>query len=149
MVAILATRCLELGWFPTRFKRAKTIVLPKPGKPPSAYQTPGGYSPIALLPTLGKVVESVMARKICQNRSGNTKQNRVWDLGSPGRLKGSEIDDQDVVLLVVLIKMECPDGRTPILVSSATVGLSWHPLNQGVLLQQDQSGCKSKWLAAR
>ena len=69
----------------------------------------------------------------CHNRSGNTKQNRVWDLRAHGRSNGQENDDQDVVLLVVLIKMECPDGRTPILVSSARVGLSWHPLNQGVL----------------
>ena len=71
VVAILATRCLELGWFPTRFKRAETIVLPKPGKSPSAYQTPGGYRPIALLPTLGKVIESVVARKITQAAEAN------------------------------------------------------------------------------
>ncbi|EAQ82983.1 hypothetical protein CHGG_10801 [Chaetomium globosum CBS 148.51] len=31
-----------------------------------AYQTPGGYRPIALLPTLGKVIESVVARKVTQ-----------------------------------------------------------------------------------
>ncbi|EAQ84182.1 hypothetical protein CHGG_10586 [Chaetomium globosum CBS 148.51] len=66
VLALLATRCLELGWFPSRFKRAKTVVLPKPGKAPPAYQTPGGYRPIALLPTLGKVIESVVARKVTQ-----------------------------------------------------------------------------------
>ncbi|EAQ86126.1 hypothetical protein CHGG_07379 [Chaetomium globosum CBS 148.51] len=66
VLAVLATRCLELGWFPDRFKKAKTIVLPKPGKAPPVYQTPGGYRPIALLPTLGKVIESVVARKVTQ-----------------------------------------------------------------------------------
>ncbi|EAQ87046.1 hypothetical protein CHGG_08299 [Chaetomium globosum CBS 148.51] len=66
VLALLATRCLELAWFPNRFKRAKTVVLPKPGKAPPAYQTPGGYRPIALLPTLGKVIESVVARKVTQ-----------------------------------------------------------------------------------
>ncbi|EAQ83638.1 hypothetical protein CHGG_10042 [Chaetomium globosum CBS 148.51] len=66
VLALLATRCLELGWFPNRFKRAKAVVLPKPGKAPPAYQTPGGYRPIALLPTLGKVIESVVARKVTQ-----------------------------------------------------------------------------------
>ncbi|EAQ87806.1 hypothetical protein CHGG_04425 [Chaetomium globosum CBS 148.51] len=66
VLALLATRCLELGWFPNRFKRAKTVVLPKPVKAPPAYQTPGGYRPIALLPTLGKVIESVVARKVTQ-----------------------------------------------------------------------------------
>lgn len=71
VVAILATRCLQLGWFPTRFKRAKTVVLPKPGKTPPTYQTAGGYRPIALLPTLGKVIESVVARKVTQAAEAN------------------------------------------------------------------------------
>jgi hypothetical protein len=55
---------LELGWFPAQFKRAKTVVLQKPGKAPAVYRTPGGYRPIALLPTLGKVIEAVVARRI-------------------------------------------------------------------------------------
>jgi hypothetical protein len=71
VVAILATRCLELGWFPTRFKRAKTVVLPKPGKTPSVYKTPGGYRPIALLSALGKVIESVIAGKVTRAAEEN------------------------------------------------------------------------------
>jgi hypothetical protein len=43
VLAILATRCLELGWFPNWCKRAKTVVLPKSGKVPPVYHTPGGY----------------------------------------------------------------------------------------------------------
>jgi hypothetical protein len=66
VLALLATRCLELGWFPGRFKRAKTVVLQKPGKKPEAYQTAGGYRPIALLPTLGKVIEAVVAGRVSQ-----------------------------------------------------------------------------------
>ena len=64
LLAALATACLRLGWFPDRFKRAKTVVLQKPGKLPTAYRTVGGYRPIALLPTLGKVIEAVVARRI-------------------------------------------------------------------------------------
>ena len=64
VLAVLATRCLELGWFPGRFKRAKTVVLQKPRKPPAAYQTVGGYRPIALLPTLGKVIEAIVACRV-------------------------------------------------------------------------------------
>lgn len=71
VLAILATRCLELGWFPGRFKRAKTVVLPKAGKAPPVYQTPGGYRPIALLPTLGKVIDSVVAAKVTQAAEAN------------------------------------------------------------------------------
>lgn len=66
MLAALTTRCFELGWHPTRFKRAKTVVLPKPGKPPATYQTPGGYRPIALLPTLRKVIEAVAAKRVTE-----------------------------------------------------------------------------------
>jgi Reverse transcriptase (RNA-dependent DNA polymerase) len=66
VLAILATRCLQLGWFPERFKSAITVVLQKPNKPAKAYQTVGGYRPIALLPTLGKVIESIVASRISQ-----------------------------------------------------------------------------------
>ena len=61
VLAVLAEGCLRLGWFPARFQRAKTVVLPKLGKPPAAYWTPRGYRPIALLPTLGKVIEAIVA----------------------------------------------------------------------------------------
>ena len=64
VLAALATRCFQLGWFPSRFKRAKTVVLQKAGKAPEVYKTPGGYRPIALLPTLGKVIGAVAARRI-------------------------------------------------------------------------------------
>ena len=40
------------------------MVLQKPGKPLATYKTPRGYRPIALLPTIGKVIEAVVARRI-------------------------------------------------------------------------------------
>jgi len=66
VLAVLVEGCLRLGWFPAQFQRAKTVVLQKPGKPPATYRTPGGYRPIALLPTLGKVIEAVVARRITE-----------------------------------------------------------------------------------
>ena len=66
LLAVLATACLRLGWFPGHFKRAKTVVLQKLGKQPAAYRTVGGYRPIALLPTLGKVIEAVVAKRITE-----------------------------------------------------------------------------------
>ena len=66
VLAVLTEACLRLGWFPDWCQRAKTVVLNKPGKEPAAYQTPGGYRPIALLPTVGKVVEAVVARKVTE-----------------------------------------------------------------------------------
>ena len=64
VLAILATKCFQLGWFPDEFKHAKTIVLPKPGKTPAVYKTAGGYRPIALLPCLGKVIEATLAARV-------------------------------------------------------------------------------------
>lgn len=66
VLAVLIEACLRLGWFPDWCQRAKTVVLNKPGKEPAAYQTPGGYRPIALLLTIGKVVEAVVARKVTE-----------------------------------------------------------------------------------
>jgi hypothetical protein len=40
------------------------VVLQKPEKTPETYQTPGGYRPIALLPTVGKVIEALVAKRI-------------------------------------------------------------------------------------
>ena len=65
--------CLRLGWFPDRFKRAKIVVLQKPGKTPETYRTPGGYRPIALLPAVGKVIEALVARRV-------TKATEVYSL---------------------------------------------------------------------
>ena len=42
------------------------MVLQKLGKQPIAYRTVGGYRPIALLPALGKVIESIVARRITE-----------------------------------------------------------------------------------
>ena len=59
-------RCFELEWYPERFKEAIAIVLPKPGKKPADYQTPGGYRPISLLPTIGKIIEAVITKRITE-----------------------------------------------------------------------------------
>jgi hypothetical protein len=34
VLAVLTEACFRTGWFPRRFKRAKTVVLQKPGKTP-------------------------------------------------------------------------------------------------------------------
>jgi hypothetical protein len=54
--------CLALEYFPTAFKHARTIVLRKPSKPD--YSAPSAWRPIALLNTIGKVLEVVLDRKL-------------------------------------------------------------------------------------
>jgi hypothetical protein len=65
-LAVLITKCFELEWFPEAYKEAKTIVLAKPGKTPAAYRTPAGYRPIALLPTIGKTIEAIIAGRVTE-----------------------------------------------------------------------------------
>ncbi|KAI3301160.1 hypothetical protein DTO002I6_350 [Penicillium roqueforti] len=53
---------INLGYHPKRWRSAKIVVLRKPKKPD--YSVPGAYHPISLLNTLGKLLESVMARRL-------------------------------------------------------------------------------------
>jgi hypothetical protein len=46
-------------------------VLQKPGKPPATYRTPAGYRPIALLPTIGKVIEAIVAKRVTEAAEAN------------------------------------------------------------------------------
>jgi hypothetical protein len=64
VLTVLIEACLQLGWFLQRLKRAKTVVLQKPGKTLETYRTPRGYRPIALLPTVRKVIEALVAKRV-------------------------------------------------------------------------------------
>ena len=56
------TRCLDLGHHPRAFRTATTVALRKPGK--ADYSDPSAYRPIALLNTLGKALEAIVATRI-------------------------------------------------------------------------------------
>ena len=47
--------------FPTNWKRAKVIPIPKPNKPGT---DPNSYRPISLLSTLGKLFERILAARL-------------------------------------------------------------------------------------
>src|SRR5205809_843735 len=64
VLAILLTKCFKLGWFLKGLKHAKVTVLQKLGKVPTAYKTAEGYRPIALLPSIKKLIEAIMAARI-------------------------------------------------------------------------------------
>ncbi|KAH8260743.1 hypothetical protein KR026_009012 [Drosophila bipectinata] len=49
-------RCLEIGYFPSTWKRAQVTMIPKPGKPEANLSS---YRPISLLPMLSKILERV------------------------------------------------------------------------------------------
>ncbi|KAM3486343.1 hypothetical protein MY8738_000559 [Beauveria namnaoensis] len=58
----LFNTCLEQGYCPAYFKETVTVVLRKPGK--EDYSQPKPYRPIALLNTLGKVLDGVIANRL-------------------------------------------------------------------------------------
>jgi Reverse transcriptase (RNA-dependent DNA polymerase) len=54
--------CWDISYHPSIFHQAITVFIPKEGK--SDYTKPSAYRPIALLNTLGKALESVIANRL-------------------------------------------------------------------------------------
>jgi hypothetical protein len=63
-MAAIAQASFDLEYFPQRFRGAGVVVLKKPGKTVQQQQTAGGWRPISLLSTLGKLIEGVIGRRI-------------------------------------------------------------------------------------
>lgn len=61
-LAIIMNQSLKLGYCPAHFRNSTTVVLRKPGK--DNYTIPKAYRPIALLNTIGKVMDAVIARRL-------------------------------------------------------------------------------------
>ena len=61
LVSVIST-LWRLGYFSSRYKQARTIVIRKPGK--EDYSVAKAWRPIALLSTVGKLIETVTAKKI-------------------------------------------------------------------------------------
>jgi hypothetical protein len=58
----LFNACLQLEYCPVHFKETITLALRKPGK--DDYSEPKSYRPIALLNTLGKALEAIIANRL-------------------------------------------------------------------------------------
>jgi hypothetical protein len=58
----LFTACLRIGYYPAKWCDASTLILRKPSRPD--YAAPNAYCPIALLCTMGKLLEAIIARRI-------------------------------------------------------------------------------------
>jgi len=85
-------QCLELAYFPSTWKTAITILLPKPNK---NLADPNNFRPISLLPTLGKTLE-----RIINNRLVTTINDKNLIPGTQaGFRKGRSTQDQLFALL--------------------------------------------------
>ena len=58
----IMNQSLRIGYCPAHFRSSTTVVLRKPGK--DNYTTPKAYRPIALLNTIGKIMDAIIARRI-------------------------------------------------------------------------------------
>ncbi len=58
----LFNACLRIGYYPKHFRKSITVVIRKEGK--ESYQNAKSYRPIALLNTIGKALESIIASRI-------------------------------------------------------------------------------------
>ena len=74
---------LRLGYHPHDWKRATTLALRKPRK--ENYSLIKAYRPIALLNTMGKLLESVLARRLSQLAETNNLLPRKQMGARPGR----------------------------------------------------------------
>ena len=74
-LAAIATASLTLEYFPLRFCCEKVVVLTKPGKTGKVLHTPGAYRPIALLSSIGKVIEKAMGERIA---AADEKHSLLW-----------------------------------------------------------------------
>ena len=54
--------CLRAGYYPAQWRNATTLILRKPKRPD--YSMPNAYRPIALLCTMGKLFEAVLAHRL-------------------------------------------------------------------------------------
>src|SRR5690606_39429878 len=57
----LYNACLTVGHYPTAWKHAICVLIPKPGRDPSLIKA---YRPISLLPNVGKILENILALKL-------------------------------------------------------------------------------------
>ena len=76
-VAKFFTSCLKLGHFPSVWKQAKVILIPKPGKDSRQAKN---HRPISLLSCLGKVFERILARRL----SSYMEQNKLFSNSQSG-----------------------------------------------------------------
>jgi len=64
LLPYLFTACLRYAVHPPEWKTANCVVIPKPGK--KSYSNPKSYRPISLLSCFGKLLESIVAKRLAQ-----------------------------------------------------------------------------------
>ena len=92
----IANTCIELGYWPSHFKRSTMIVILKLNK--KSYYSPKLFRPIALLNTVGKLIEKVIRERL----QFNTASNNFIHPSQLGGLKFKSMIDAGIVLTHII-----------------------------------------------
>jgi len=65
----IANACIELGYWPSHFKKSTMVIISKPNK--KSYDSPKSFRPIVLLNTMGKLIEKVIGKRLQFNMAVN------------------------------------------------------------------------------
>ena len=58
----ITNACINLGFWPSHFKRSTTVIIPKPNK--TLYDSSKLFRPIVLLNMLGKLIKKVISERL-------------------------------------------------------------------------------------
>ena len=94
-LALLATASFASSYYPLRFRTATVVVLRKPGKTPEQRTTPGGWRPISLLSTVGKLLERILAIRI----ASAAEEHRLLPEGQMGNRAGRSTEAAAKILI--------------------------------------------------
>ena len=92
----IANTCINLGFWPSYFKRFMTVIISKPNK--VLYDSPKSFRPIVLLNTLGKLIEKVIGERL----QFLTTANNFIHLSQLGGLKFKSMTDAGVALTHII-----------------------------------------------
>jgi len=92
----IANACIELGYWPSHFKRSMTVVILKPNK--KSYNSSKSFRPIILLNTISKLIEKAIGERL----QFITAANNFIHPSQLGRLKFKSITDVGVALTHII-----------------------------------------------
>ena len=96
IIISIANTCIEVGFWPSHFKRSTTVIIPKPNK--KSYDSPKVFRPIVLLNTVGNLIEKV----IREHLQFNTASNDFIHPSQLGGLKFKSMIDAEVALTHII-----------------------------------------------
>jgi len=93
----IANTCIDVGYWPSHFKKSTTVIIPKPNK--QLYNSPKLFRSIVLLNTVGKLIEKVIGKRLQFQTASN-------NFIHPSQLKGLKFKSM-IVMGVALTHIIC------------------------------------------